>query len=297
MAMATSFNEGGVISVGMGAPNTMATLKTGVVFTDIDNGFARAHLKMDILQPDKGAHPKPTPVIVFVSGNGWRSIDRACHVPTLAQFARAGYLVASIEHRISGEAVYPTALQDVKTAVRFLRANAKTYNLDPARIGMWGNSAGGHLTAMAATTGDLAEFDLENKEAMRWAGHSSAIQAAVPWYAPSDLRDLPSDGTMVENVQMGFDVKNPANAARVGPASPLTYVSASTPPLLLVHGTADPVVPLFHSERLHQAVLAAGGTSTLLRVEGAVHSFGEVSSVPEVMGAMMAFFDKHLKNQ
>lgn len=283
--------EGGILSVATGAPNTLATLKGGISYTDVDNGFARSHLMMDILQPDRAAQAGPTPAIVFVSGNSWRSIDRACHVPTLAQFARAGFLVASIDYRISGEAVFPAALQDVKAAVRFLRAHAKTYNLNPACIGMWGNSAGGHLTAMAATTGDLPAFEND-----KWPGFSSSIQAAVPWYAPSDLSDLPSDVLMVENVQMGCNVKDPANAARVKTASPLAYVSAQTPPLLLVHGTVDPVVPLFHSERLHQAVLAAGGTSTLLRVEGALHSFGEVSSVPEVMAAMLAFFNKHLKN-
>jgi acetyl esterase/lipase len=294
--MTTPFVEGGTISVPGGAPNVLAVLRPGVSFADIDNGSSRSHLMMDILQPDPGAQDRPTPVIVFVSGNGWRSIDRSRHIPSLAQFARAGYLVASIDYRISGEAVFPTALLDVKTAVRFLRANAKAYNLDPGRIGMWGNSAGGHLTAMAATTGDRPEFDADPQGNTRWGGFSSAIQAAVPWYAPSDLTDLPSDGRYVENVQLGFDAKDPANAGKARLASPLTYISANTPPILQVHGTADAMVPLWHGERLHHALLAAGRTSTLLRVEGAPHKFAEVISVPQVVGTMMAFFDKHLKN-
>jgi acetyl esterase/lipase len=296
--MTAPFVEGGTISVQGGVPNTLAVLRPGVSFADIDNGSARSHLMMDILQPDPSGHAKPTPAIVFVSGNGWRSIDRARHVPSLAQFARAGYLVASIDYRISGEAVFPAALRDVKTAVRFLRANARAYNIDPARIGMWGNSAGGHLTALAATTGDRPEFDAEPQgHNTRWEGHSSAIQAAVPWYAPSDLTDLPGDARYVESVQLGFDVKDPTNFEKARRASPLAYISANTPPVLQVHGTADAIVPPFHSERLHQALLAAGVTSTLLRVEGASHSFAEVSSVPEVMGTMVAFFDKHLKNK
>jgi len=289
--------EGSTISVQGGAPNTLAVLRPGVSFADIDNGSARSHLMMDILQPDPAAHAKPTPAIVFVAGNGWRSIDRARHVPSLAQFARAGYLVASIDYRISGEAVFPAALRDVKTAVRFLRANAGAYNLDAGHIGMWGNSAGGHLTALAATTGDRPEFDVEpQSHNTRWQGHSSAIQAAVPWYAPSDLTDLPSEGRYVESVQMGFDVKDPANSVQARLASPLAYISANTPPVLQVHGTADELVPLWHGERLHNALLAAGRTSTLLRVEGAPHRFAEVISVPAVAATMLAFFDRHLKN-
>jgi acetyl esterase/lipase len=107
---------------------------------------------MDIIKP---VSDKPTPAIVFVSGNGWRSIDRAALIPQLAPIAKAGHLVATIDYRIIGEAIFPEPLKDVKTAIRFLRANAKIYNIDADHIGIWGNSAGGHLSAMAATTGDI----------------------------------------------------------------------------------------------------------------------------------------------
>lgn len=285
----TAAAQADVVTLKMTAPNTLATLQTGVTYTDIPNGFARPYLMMDLIKP---ASATPVPAIVFVSGNGWRSIDRAALVPQLAPFAKAGYLVATIDYRIIGEATFPEPLRDVKTAIRFLRANAKMLNLDPERIGIWGNSAGGQLSAMVATTAENKTFDND-----KWPGHSSAVQAAVLWYPPTDLSRLPSDGRYVESAHLGVDVKDPANADKVKAASPLAYVSAKSAPMLIVHGTADPVVPMAHSEWLHEAMVKAGAPATLLKVEGAGHSFGQVSSQPEVMARVLAFFDKHLKGR
>jgi acetyl esterase/lipase len=276
-----------VVTIKVAPTSTLATLQSDITYTEIANGFARSHLKMDIIKP---ARSTPTPVIIFVSGNGWRSIDRAALIPQLAPFAKAGYLVATIDYRIIGEATFPEPLKDVKTAVRFLRANAARYNIDPNRIGIWGNSAGGQLSAMVATTGDAKEFEND-----KWPGHSSAVQAAAVWYPPTDLSALPNDPLYVENAHLGLDVRNPANAEAVKKANPITYVSASSPPFLLVHGTEDKVVQMGHSERLHDALAAAKVPATLIKVEGAGHSFGAVSSTPEVMAAMLAFFDAHLK--
>ena len=141
-----------VITIQSVSENTLATLQPDVTFTDIANGFARSHLKMDLLRP---VSTTPTPAIVFVSGNGWRSVDKAALIPQLAPFAKAGYLVAAIDYRIIGEATFPEPLKDVKTAIRFLRANAARYNISPDRIGIWGTSAGGQLAAMTGATGDM----------------------------------------------------------------------------------------------------------------------------------------------
>jgi acetyl esterase/lipase len=277
-----------------GAPVNLATLQPGVTFTDIPNGFARAHLMMDIIKP---ASTTPTPAIIFVSGNGWRSIDRAALIPQLAPIAKAGYLVASIDYRIIGEVNFPEPLKDVKTAIRFLRANAKTYNINPDRIALWGNSAGGHLSALAATTGDLKEFDND-----KWPGQSSAVQAAVVFYGPMDLsnqlnnvNNRISDGFFVESAFVGVNVQDPANAEKVKKVNPITYVSERTPPILMVHGTADVVVPIRESEALYAAMTAANRPATLIKVEGSGHSFGQISSNPEVMSEVLAFFDRNLK--
>ena len=277
-----------------GAPINLATLQPGVTYTDIPNGFARAHLMMDIIKPVSSA---PTPAIVFISGNGWRSIDRAALVPQLAPIAKAGYLVASIDYRIIGETNFPEPLKDVKAAIRFLRANARTYNIDPDRIAVWGNSAGGHLAALAATTGEQKEFDND-----KWPGQSSAVQAAVVFYGPMDLsnqldniNNKISEGVYVESAFVGVNVRDPANADKVKKANPISYVSERTPPILMVHGTADVVVPIRESEALYAAMTAANRPVTLIKVDGSGHSFGQISSNPEVMSEVLAFFDKQLK--
>jgi acetyl esterase/lipase len=285
-----------VRTVPVATVNTLATLQTGVTFTDIPNGFARPHLMMDIIKP---ASKQPTPAIVFVSGNGFQSVDRAALVPQLSVIAKAGYLIAAIDYRIIGETHYPEPLKDVKTAVRFLKANAKIYNIDPEHIAVWGNSAGGYLSAMAATTGDMKEFDTD-----RWSGQSSAVQAAVIFYAPvnfansirNDAYKL-SDGTWSGDAFLGFDAKNPANADKVRKASPLAYISERTPPFLIVHGTKDSVVPISESESLHGALEAAKRPVTLVRLEGAGHSFGQVTSTPDVMAEVVRFLDTHLKGK
>jgi acetyl esterase/lipase len=282
-----------VVTVQSVRENTLATLQPDVTYTDIANGFARSHLKMDLLRP---VSTTPTPAIVFVSGNGWRSVDKAALIPQLAPFAKAGYLVAAIEYRIIGEATFPEPLKDVKTAIRFLRANATRYNINPDRIGIWGNSAGGQLAAMAAVTGDMPEFGND-----KWPGHSSAVQAVATWYGAFDLStttgQAPDSYLYVENAHMGFNVRDPANADKVRKANPQTYISPTTPPFMLVHGTDDPQVPFRQSEMMHDSLKAANIEATLIRVQGAGHSFGQVSSNPEVMSAMQAFFDKQLKGQ
>jgi acetyl esterase/lipase len=278
-----------VVSVKVSPDMTLATLQTDITYTDIANGFSRSHLKMDIMKP---LSRTPTPVILFVSGNGWRSIDRAALIPQLAPFAKSGYLVASIDYRIIGEAIFPEPLKDVKSAVRFLRANAKKYNIDPERIGIWGNSAGGQLSALAATTADNKDFEND-----KWPGQSSAVQAAVVWYAPMDLADLTGDPAYVESAHLGVDVKAPANAEAVRKANPITYVTAASAPFMIVHGTEDKVVPIRHGENLHEALTKAKVPATLIKVEGAAHSFGMVSSTPEVMSRILAFFDSHLKKK
>jgi len=279
-----------------GVPINLATLQPGVTYTDIPNGFARPHLMMDIIKP---VSDKPVPAIVFVSGNGWRSIDRAALIPQLSPIAKAGYLVAAIDYRIIGEANFPKPLEDVKTAIRFLRANAKTYNIDPDHIAVWGNSAGGHLSAMAATTGEIKDYDSD-----RWAGQSSAVQAAVIFYGPMDLSHRMdanavngSPGMSVESAFLGFDAKDPANAEKVKKANPVAQISDKTPPMLIVHGTKDVVVPISESEDLYAALTAAKRPATFIRVEGAGHSFGQVSSNPEVMAEVLAFFDRTLKGK
>jgi dipeptidyl aminopeptidase/acylaminoacyl peptidase len=149
---------------------------------------------------------------------------------------------------------------------------------------------------MVGATGDMPEFGSD-----KWPGHSSAVQAVVTWYGAFDLSTTtgqsPDSYLYVENAHMGFDTRDPANAERVRKANPQTCVSAATPPFMLVHGTEDAQVPFRQSEAMHDTLKGAGVEATLIKVQGAVHSFGQVSSSSEVMSAMKAFFDKHLKGK
>ena len=124
--------------------NTLATLQPEVTFTDIPNGFVRSHLKMDLIRPASSA---PTPAIVFVSGNGWRSVDRAALIPQLAPLAKAGYLIAAIEYRIIGEATFPEPLKDVKTAIRSLRPTPSATTSTPTASAPGGTPRAGSSPA------------------------------------------------------------------------------------------------------------------------------------------------------
>lgn len=264
-----------------------ATLLSGVSYTRVANGFARNNLEMDLLLP---GGQEPAPAIVFVLGNGWQSIDRRALIPQLSELARAGYAVATIDYRIIGEATFPEPERDVKAAIRFLRANASRFNIDAGRIGLFGNSAGGHLSLVTGLSHGVDTF--ANDE---WADQDDAVSAIVAFYAPSYLIDMNDGATGRSSQHMGLDLSDPANAEAGRAGDPITYADAGDPPVLLIHGTEDQVVPIQQSERLHDELVGAGVDATLLRVEGVGHSFGKMSSTPEGMARVRAFFDKHLK--
>ena len=258
-------------------------------------------LKLDILRP-KNTPEKPMPAVVFIHGGGWRGGKKEGGVPRLIPFAQHGYFCASIEYRLSGEAVFPAQIEDCKCAIRFLRAKAKEYNVDPDRIGVWGASAGGHLVALLGTSGGAKE--LEGKGG--WEKHSSRVQAVVDCFGPTDLVKIVEDAAK-GSVQgrMGFDTaNNPVALLLGGPvdqnkdkavkASSVTYVSKDDPPFLILHGDQDPLVPLSQSESLNAALKNAGVESTLHVVKGAGHGFPGLGDVNEMI---VAFFDKHLKKK
>jgi acetyl esterase/lipase len=265
------------------------------VLRDVVYGTAGGReLKLDIYRPDErpaGAMP----VLVWIHGGAWRAGDKRTGGARVVPFAAKGYFCASINYRLTGEAAFPAQVEDCKCAVRYLRAHAAEYGIDPERIGVWGSSAGGHLVAMLGTTGGVGELEGEGG----WAGHSSRVQAVCDWYGPSDLlamADQPSnmnhDGPgSPEGAFLGGSVKaNPAKARR---ASPVTYVDADDPPFLIMHGTRDMTVPFGQSEILHAALRDAGVDVTFRPVEGAGHG-GPGFGSDEALGLVTDFFAKHL---
>ncbi|HEY0380447.1 MAG TPA: alpha/beta hydrolase fold domain-containing protein [Pyrinomonadaceae bacterium] len=255
-------------------------------------------LRMHVLRP-KVLPKEPMPVILFVHGGGWFEGHRNRGIGPLVHFAERGYLCASVEYRLSGEAKFPAQIEDVKEAVRFLRAKAKEFHLDPERIGVWGQSAGGHLAALLGTSGDVKALE----GAGGWRKFSSRVQAVVDWNGPADFLEPVQAKWWAERKDDAFFklIGGPAEANRdkAVRASPATYATPDDPPFLIMHGDADEVVLLSQSESLHQALKRAGVDSTLDVLKGAGH-FGvdAVMPLPEELAATMdAFFDKNLKKK
>lgn len=223
--------------------------------------------------------PRPLPVILFLHAGGWLNGDRRLGPDLGRFFAERGFAMASIDYRLSSKATFPAAVHDVKSAVRWLRAIAGEYGLDASRIGIWGLSAGGHLAALAALSGE-DEF-VGDEDSHR--EFSSAVQAVVAGYPPTDFlqmdpqRDPAStvkrsaEADSYESRFLGAPIETVPELARK--ANPAAYVKPGAPPFLLAHGTADQMVPLGQSELLFDALGVAGNDVTLCVVDGLGHGF------------------------
>jgi acetyl esterase/lipase len=258
------------------------------VLRDVQFGMGgQTALKLDILRP-KTPPAKPMPVIVFIHGGGWQAGDRRAGAPLLAPFAERGYFCATIDYRLSGEAIFPAQIEDCKCAIRFLRAKAKEYKLDPNRIGVWGSSAGGHLVALLGTSG--GEKSLEGKGG--YEKESSRVQAVCDWFGPADFNVSANANwnapTPVSKLLGGSMSEKKELAAK---ASPVTYATKDDPPFLIMHGDEDRVVPLKQSELMHAALKKAGVESTFQVVKGKGHGFRG----PDVERSVADFFDRILK--
>jgi acetyl esterase/lipase len=261
-------------------------LLTGIQFAQNDHGFKRDELYLDLLRP---VTDTPTPVIVFVLGSGWSPIERERVLPQLTFLAEAGFAVATIDYRGIGEATFPEPEMDVKAAIRFLRANADRYNIDPDAIGLFGNSAGGHLALMAALTDETAFEDGRGPDV------SPAIQAVAALYPALYFGEGGGGSPFgASSLHLGLDVNDPANADAVATATPATHIDAGDPPVLLIHGTADEIVPVTQSERMHDALVAEDVDASLLRVEGLGHSIEDAMKVRQVRERLVGFFTETL---
>lgn len=217
----------------------------------------------------------PHALVIWVHGGAWRTGSKANPLP-LRLLAGERYAIASVNYRLSHQAKFPAQIEDCKAAVRWLRANAAKYRLDPKRFAAWGASAGGHLAALLGTAGDRFDLGEENDK-------SSRVQAVVDYYGPTDflqmdahaLASAPFQHAAVdspESVLIGGPLlENDLMAAR---ANPVTHVSRDDAPFLIVHGDQDPLVPLHQSQLLEAALKKAGVPVKLYVVGGAGHGTG-----------------------
>ena len=271
------------------------TLIAGLPFTE---AHGRPH-QLDLVLPT-GVADGARPAVVWVPGNGWEGaraegLDDWC-CPLLAAH---GFVAATVEYRPRQEAPFPAQLHDVKGAIRWLRANAATYGIDPERLGVWGFSAGGHLAALAGLTGDLPELEGE----VGPAGHSSRVRAVA---AGSPVTDFLRPGGALprfpEVVAQLFGGAGPDKAGLMRLASPLAHVAGGAPPFLLAHGTADESAPFAQSVALREALVAAGAAVAFVPLEGARHNwlarparFPGESKVRDFGPLALGFFREHLR--
>ncbi|HCT77273.1 MAG TPA: alpha/beta hydrolase [Micromonosporaceae bacterium] len=242
-------------------------------------GFRPLHLDLHV-PPGEG----PFPVVLWIHGGGWQSGSRLWLPDSIAPYAfherliARGYAVADVDYRLASEAQYPAQLTDVQSAIRWLRHHAGSLQLDPQRFATLGESAGGHLAAMAALLGE----------------GETAIQAMVNWYGAADLDFRDSDDPFTSPaVLLGGPIRGRRDFARW--ASPINHVHPGAPPFLNMHGTEDEIVPIEQSIRLTEALQAHGCRADLYPVEGAGHCFVGYADIGGLIEASADFLDDVLK--
>lgn len=249
--------------------------------------------RLDLLVPAPPAGTAPAfPLIVWIHGGGWE--QGSYHQNPARAMAARGYAVASIGYRLSSEAKYPAQIEDCKAAVRWLRAHAAEYQIDPARIGVWGASAGGHLAALLGTTAKDRRFDVGGN-----LDQSSGVRCVIDSFGPADFLHwgdppLPASydtpNTAVARL-LGGKVTEHEALARL--ASPVHFVDKDSAPFLIMHGERDSLVPVQQSVVLDAALRKAGVESTLVIVPGGGHGGGAFNDA-KYLRQMAEFMDRHL---
>jgi acetyl esterase/lipase len=260
-------------------------------------------LQLDVWVP---ASPTPPPLVVWIHGGGWMFGDRRYLPETLRphqlfdELLAARLAVATIDYRHALEAHFPAQLHDAKAAIRYLRAHADVLGVDTTKIGVWGESAGGHLAALVGLTGQYPELE----GAIGVLRQSSAVDAVVDWYGPADFRLQPREDRAPQPItDLPPELLTPPEELLAGGrdehtltvASPVTYVTSAAPPFLLIHGTADTIVPYVQSEVLTQALRDAGVSAELVPVEGAEHIFNGHDDIDGVVRLSVDYLVKALR--
>ena len=309
--LGTAAITGGLLSTGVPAtvgarPANLSdevTVETGITYANREAGEKRTGgpLKLDLYLPPGS---DSAPLIVFIHGGAWTRKNRRDTLG-VERFAERGYAVASIEYRLSyipedvdnafwipdsneidvPRGQFPDHIVDVKASIRWLRAHADEYDLDPDRFATWGSSAGAHLATLAGTMGNIEEVQgsLYDVDPSVYPEESGRVHAVVGWYPPTEFLVMDEqagrlgafrheDADSPESLLVGGDINE--NALAVRRANPLTYVDFNDPPVLLMHGRRDPIVPYQQSELLIEALGRACVESTLYVLDPLDHGFG-----------------------
>ena len=269
--------------------NEALSLATDIAFSSVPAWYGGTvrDLKMDIVFPKvRDGHP-PQPAVVWICGGAYMTMDRSIWLPQLFRIANAGFAVASIEYRTSNEAQFPAQLIDIKSAVRFLKANAKEFSVDPDNIFVMGESAGGCLASLTGVSYLHKEY-----EQGRNLAFDSSVRGVIDFYGPAILKDhfeAISDDVPDWTMRAYLGAHYTAEDQRKISAD--TYFDAELPPFFLIHGKDDPIVPVEQSEYYYEVLKKAGADVSLLIVEDAVHG-DELCYQSEVMDRIIAFMER-----
>ncbi|MFO0790483.1 MAG: alpha/beta hydrolase [Pirellulales bacterium] len=260
------------------------TSESGIEYADPED----QHLVLDLAAPEGDG---PFPAVVCIHGGGFREGDRTYFNATCEKLAQHGYVAVTIEYRLAPKYPFPAAVEDCKAAVRWLRANAEKYHIDPKRIGATGASAGGTLALFLGTTGDEKKYEGDGGN----ADESSRVQCVVSHFGAADFTKSYGksvDAADVLPLYLGGNLEE-ARAKHVE-ASPLTWVTKDDAPTLCLHGVNDKYVAVEQSEFIVGKLKKAGVEAKLVKYDGAGHGFeGDVYEKADE--EMIRFFDAHLK--
>ncbi len=258
--------------------------------------YTQSGMQLDLYLPAEVT--EPLPIIVWIHGGAWQMGDKEGNTgrkPPLHIMGQ-GYAFASINYRLSHEAIFPAQIHDCKAAIRWLRAHAGEHHIDPERIGVWGASAGGHLAALLGTSNEISELEGSGGNPQ----YPSSVQAVCDFFGPTDLvRMSEMKGELEQESPESLVIGGPLleNVDKVIQANPLTYININSPPFLIVHGDNDVVVPSDQSQILYEALLQADVEAGLHIVPRAGHGFEGASTeqLDEIDGMVADFFNGHLK--
>ncbi|GAA2850305.1 cellulose binding domain-containing protein [Nonomuraea rubra] len=267
------------VSLALSPPAHATQVFTDIAYAPAQPAGSRGHL-LDLYLPSGGITPRP--LLIWHRGSAWSSDDGKSRADEIAAvFNAKGFAVAGVSVRSSTQAVFPAQVHDVKAAIRWLRANAATYQLDPNRFAMMGDSSGGWLTEMATLTGGVAALE----GTVGTTGVSSALQTGLAFYSPTDFlqmnaQNLPGGGldhdspVSPESLLIGCAIQTCPD--KVALANPVNYVDANDPPLLFLHGQSDFLVPHGQSVLLYNKIRTSCGNAQFISIPGADHGMADV---------------------
>ena len=261
--------------------------------------YDETNLLMHLLLPQNELTDKPIPIIIYVPGSAWFKQNLGGSIPQIMKFVeQSGYAAAIVGYRPSTVAKSPAQLMDIKSSIRYLRANADGYNIDPDRVAIWGTSSGGHIASLVGLTEGIERFETkDNRE------ESSSVKAVINFFGPTDflrMDDFPSaiahnEASSPESSVIGGPIQDPKNKSKVDEYNPLSYIleDKEYPPFLIMHGDSDHLVPFNQSLILYEALRDANHSAEFYKLLGAGH--GNRFFTQQTMQIVLDFLNLHFK--